>query len=467
MTVVTRFPPSPTGMMHIGNARTAIFNWLYARHNNGKMLLRIEDTDKQRSTKEAVDVIFDSLEWLGIDWDNEPIYQSLRAKRHLEVAQELLDKGLAYKCYCSQAELDEMRQRAKDQNSPTWYDRRWREADPSSAPKDIQPVIRIKAPLEGVSVINDMVQGPVNVDARNIDDFIIVRSDNTPTYMLSVIVDDHDMGVTDIIRGDDHLNNAFRQKVIYDAMGWSLPRMAHLPLIHGADGAKYSKRHGSVGVLDFKEDGVLPEALFNCLLRLGWSHGDDEIISIEQAIEWFDIKSVGKSSSKFDTAKLEFYNTHYIRESDNARLLECIKPLMEDKLGESLRESVQNRLLQGLDDLKQRVKDLHQLADEALFYAIKVPFPYEEKAKILIDEDAKIMLKKLKTALKESVAYDDDTIQAICRELAEKENLKLKNVMMPFRAALTGTTKSPPLSKAAEILGLEEVCHRIDYAISQ
>lgn len=467
MTVVTRFPPSPTGFMHIGNARTAIFNWLYARHHGGKMLLRIEDTDRERSTDAAVDVIFNSLEWLGINWDGEPVYQSRNANRHVDIAQQLLDAGKAYKCYCTKEELEEMRSTAQKKGETQWYDRRWRDVKPEGAPKDRPSVIRIKAPLEGSSTIHDMVQGSVTVDNRNIDDFIIVRSDNTPTYMLSVVVDDHDMGVTDVIRGDDHLNNAFRQKVIYEAMGWDVPKMAHLPLIHGADGAKYSKRHGSVSVLDFKEDGALPEALFNCLLRLGWSHGDDEIVTVEQAIEWFSIKSVGKSSSKFDSSKLEFYNTHYIRERENAELIDMIRPLMEKRLGYAINQSVEERLMEGLHDLKQRAKSLNQLADASLFYAFSVPIELDEKASLILDEEAKQTLSKLLVSFKSLFNFLDEEIQDACRDLAEKENLKLKDIMMPLRAAITGTTKSPPLSKAAEILGLEETCHRIEHAISR
>ncbi|PCI29983.1 glutamate--tRNA ligase, partial [Candidatus Kaiserbacteria bacterium] len=321
MTVVTRFAPSPTGFLHIGGARTALYNWLYAKHTGGKFLLRIEDTDRERSTPEAVDAIFDGLNWLGLTADEEPTFQFSRRDRHAEVAQKLLDAGKAYYCYCSQEELTEMREKARAEGRPMKYDGTWRDRDPSEAPEGVKPVVRVKAPQEGDAVINDQVQGEVRVGNEQLDDYVILRGDGTPTYMLSVVVDDHDMGVTNVIRGDDHLTNAFRQKVIYDAMGWDVPTFAHIPLIHGPDGAKLSKRHGALGVEAYRDEmGFLPEAINNYLLRLGWGHGDDEVISTEQAIEWFDITDVGKGAARFDFAKLTNLNGVYLRQADDTRL---------------------------------------------------------------------------------------------------------------------------------------------------
>ncbi|MCE3233800.1 MAG: gltX2 [Rickettsiaceae bacterium] len=336
MTVITRFAPSPTGYLHIGGARTALFNWLYARHNNGKFLLRIEDTDRARSTPEAVEAILNGMKWLGLDWDDKEVYQLSRIERHKEVAYQLLEKGHAYKCYCSKEELDTMREKAMAEKSPMRYDGTWRDRDPSEAPAGVAPVIRLKAPLTGETVIEDNVQGRVVVQNKEQDDMILLRSDGTPTYMLAVVVDDHDMGVTHIIRGDDHFTNAFRQKLIYEGMGWEIPSFTHIPLIHGSDGAKLSKRHGALGVEAYRDMGYLPEAIRNYLLRLGWSHGDDEIISTEQAIQWFNLESLGKSPSRFDFNKLDNLNGHYIRIADDARLVELVTPILQQKIGKPL-----------------------------------------------------------------------------------------------------------------------------------
>ena len=325
MTVITRFAPSPTGYLHIGSARTALFNWLYARRKGGKFLLRIEDTDRARSTDEAIDAIFDSMKWLGLDWDEEPIFQFSRASRHAEVAHQLLKEGKAYYCYCSPEELEKMREEARAKNLPAGYDGRWRDRDASEAPPGIPPVIRFKAPREGETVIEDQVQGTVRLQNNQLDDMVLLRADGTPTYMLSVVVDDHDMEITHIIRGDDHLTNAFRQYHLYDAMGWTVPVFAHIPLIHGPDGAKLSKRHGALGAEAYREMGFLPEAMRNYLLRLGWAHGDDEVIPTEKAIEWFDLPAIGRSPSRFDVAKLTNLNAHYMREAEDNRLVDLIE----------------------------------------------------------------------------------------------------------------------------------------------
>ncbi|MEM7653818.1 MAG: glutamate--tRNA ligase, partial [Pseudomonadota bacterium] len=328
MSVVTRFAPSPTGFLHIGGARTALFNWLYARHCGGTFLLRIEDTDRKRSTDEAIAAILDGLSWLGLDWDGDTVYQFSRAERHADVARALLESGNAYHCYASQEELQEMRDRARAEGRPVGYDGRWRDRDPSEAPDSVPPVIRLKAPQSGQTIIHDLVQGDVTVGNEQLDDMVLLRADGTPTYMLAVVVDDHDMGVTDVIRGDDHLTNAFRQTQLYQALGWQTPRFAHIPLIHGPDGAKLSKRHGALGAEAYRDMGFLPEALRNYLLRLGWSHGDEEIISTEQAIEWFDIADAGRSPSRFDLARLTSLNAHYIKAADIARLVDlCMERL--------------------------------------------------------------------------------------------------------------------------------------------
>jgi glutamyl-tRNA synthetase len=311
--VVTRFAPSPTGFLHIGGGRTALFNWLYAKHTGGKMLLRIEDTDRERSTEAAIDAIIDGLKWLGLDWEGETVFQFARAPRHREVVEELLAAGKAYRCYCTPAELDAMREKARAEGRAPRYDGTWRDRDPSEAPAGVKPAIRIKAPQEGETAIEDLVQGRVVIPNKDLDDLVLLRSDGNPTYMLSVVVDDHDMGVTHVIRGDDHLTNAARQMIIYNAMGWDIPIMSHIPLIHGSDGAKLSKRHGALGVDAYRAMGYLPEAMRNYLVRLGWAHGDDEIMSLEQMIEWFDVVDVGRSASRFDFAKLENLNGHYMR----------------------------------------------------------------------------------------------------------------------------------------------------------
>lgn len=462
MTVVTRFAPSPTGMLHIGGARTALFNWCYAKRMGGKFLLRVEDTDKARSTPEAVEAIFRDLRWLGIDWDGEAVMQSTREARHTEVAHELLKAGKAYYCYCTPEELEQMRADALEKGEQPRYNRKWRDRPASDAPSGVRGAIRIKAPIEGETTIEDAVQGKVTVQNSQLDDMIILRSDGTPTYMHAVVVDDHDMGVTHVVRGDDHLNNAFRQKVIFEAMGWDVPVFAHVPLIHGPDGAKLSKRHGAQGAQEFKQAGYLPEALCNYLLRLGWSHGDDEIFTKEQAAQWFDINDINAGPSRLDWKKLEHINTHYIKLADDARLAE------EITRGLNVDAKHKERLLAGMHDLKGRAATLLSLAGDAQLYLKDAPFDYDEKAaQILNDHDAHHAMHDIYDVLSRLKAdFKDADIEAACRKIAdEKYGGKLAKVMMPFRAALTGTTVSPPIFKAAEILGQGETMNRLKAAL--
>lgn len=468
MSIVTRFPPSPTGFMHIGNARTALYNWLYARHHGGTFLVRIEDTDRKRHSEEAVQVIMDGLQWLGLNWDGDVVSQFAQRDRHIEVAEQMIAKGQAYYCYCSPEELDEMRSKAKEEGRSTFYDRRWRDRDPSEAPAGIEPVVRIKAPLTGETVIEDEVQGKVTIKNETLDDFIILRSDRTPTYMLSVVVDDHDMGVTHVIRGDDHLNNAFRQKVIFDAMDWDVPTFAHLPLIHGPDGGKFSKRHGATSVDEYKSMGYLADAMCNYLLRLGWSHGDEEIISREKAIEWFDLDAVGKSPARFDFAKLDSLNAHYIANSSTKELINILADIYIERDLDDIRDNdtAMTRLTQGMDELKSRAKNTNQLADEAAFYIKSVPYDFDEKATDMLQNDALEVLETISKAIEAEQTLTNDNVQAICKGVADQlRDGKLGKVAMPLRAALTGTTVSPSIFHAAEILGKEEVLKRLDYSL--
>lgn len=467
MTVVTRFPPSPTGFMHIGNARTALFNWLYARRHGGKFVVRIEDTDRKRYSDEAVQAIMDGLEWLGLEFDGEATSQFARLDRHTQVAMELVEAGKAYYCYCSAQELEEMREQAKKTGQKTFYDRRWRDKSAGEAPKDIKPVVRIKAPLEGETIIDDKVQGTVKVSNDQLDDFIILRSDGTPTYMLSVVVDDHDMGITHIIRGDDHLNNTFRQKVIFDAMGWHVPIFAHLPLIHGQDGGKFSKRHGAQGVLDYRDLGFLPDAVFNYLLRLGWSHGDHEIIPRNKAIEWFDLEHIGKSPAKFDIAKLENLNAYYLNETSAETLIDLAAPFFEKNHNIVLDDVGRQRITAGIDELKSRSRTLIQFADDAAFYAKKIPLEYTEKAQNTLME-AKHVLEDVYNNIAKTSELTSDAVQEICKTIAdEKKDGKLGMVAMPLRAAITGATASPSVFNAAEILGKDEVLMRLADALKR
>jgi glutamyl-tRNA synthetase len=460
MSVVVRFAPSPTGFLHIGGARTALFNWLFARHHGGKLMLRIEDTDRLRSTPEAVDAIIDGLRWLELQWDGEVVLQSERASRHAEAAQALLAAGNAYYCYCTPEELAAMREKARAEGRAMLYDGTWRDRDPSAAPPGVKPAIRLKAPRTGETMIRDHVQGEVTVANAQLDDLIILRSDGTPTYNLSVVVDDHDMGITHVIRGDDHLNNAFRQTQIYRALGWAVPEFAHVPLIHGPDGAKLSKRHGALGVDAYRDMGYLPEALRNYLLRLGWSHGDDEIISTEQAIEWFDIDAVGRAAARFDFAKLDSLNGHYIRSAEDARLVALAMPRLEKALGFALDESARARLLAAMPGLKPRAKTLAELADKARFYVERRPIPIDDKARAQLAGDAPRLLHDLAPALAQS-RWQGPALEELVRGFAEAQGLKLGALAQPLRAALVGSTASPPIFEVMEVLGREETLGRL------
>ena len=458
MTVVTRFAPSPTGYLHIGGARTALFNWLFARHHGGKYLLRIEDTDRARSTEPAIAAILDGLSWLGLPWDGEVTYQFSRAARHAEVALEMLAKGHAYHCYASPQELDEMRAAQKAAGKPMRYDGRWRDRDPKEAPAGVKPVVRLKAPQTGQTVIKDAVQGEVTVENAQLDDMIMLRADGTPTYMLAVVVDDHDMGVTHVIRGDDHLNNAFRQLQIIRAMGWPEPVYAHIPLIHGPDGAKLSKRHGALGVDAYRDMGFLPAALRNYLLRLGWGHGDDEIISTAQAIEWFDLDGVGRSASRFDMAKLTNLNAHYLRETPDAELLPLVLPRIEEKLGGKVDDAGRERIVRGLNGVKPRARTLVELADSLAFYArTGAPPISDDKALGVLTPDARTVMAKLAPALEPQASdWSEKAIEEAVRKFAEENGLKLGQVAQPLRVALTGSTASPGIFEVLAALGPAE-----------
>src|SRR3954466_12019500 len=450
--VVTRFAPSPTGFLHIGGARTALFNWLFARHHGGKFLLRIEDTDKARSTKDAIDAIVDGMRWLGLDWDGHEYYQSQFWARHAEVAHRLLDRGAAYRCYMTQEELAAQREKAAAERKPFRISSPWR--DVTDAPGETPFVIRLKSPREGETVIDDEVQGRVTVQNAELDDFVLLRSDGTPTYMLAVVVDDHDMGVTHVIRGDDHLNNAFRQLVIIRAMGWPEPVYAHVPLIHGQDGAKLSKRHGALGVEAYRDElGILPEALSNYLLRLGWGHGDEEIISREDATAWFDLDHVGRSPSRFDLKKLENLNGHYLREAEPARLAALIAPKMEG--------ADEGLLARAMPFLTPRAKDLNELAEGARFLFSARPLDMDEKAKLLLEGGARDLLALVHQALSPVAEWTAEGIEQAVREVAEAEGVKLGQVAQPLRAALTGRATSPGIFDVLVLLGREESLARI------
>ncbi|WP_274629149.1 glutamate--tRNA ligase [Arvimicrobium flavum] len=466
-TIVTRFAPSPTGYLHIGGARTALFNWLYARHTGGKMLLRIEDTDRERSTDAATAAILDGLTWLGLHWEGEPISQFGRAERHRDVGEELVRLGKAYYCYASQAELEEMREKARAEGRPPRYDGRWRDRDPSEAPAGVKPVIRIKAPREGETIVRDRVQGDVRFPNKDLDDFIILRSDGTPTYMHAVVVDDHDMGVTHIIRGDDHLTNAARQTVIYDAMGWEVPVMAHIPLIHGADGAKLSKRHGALGVEAYRAMGYLPAALRNYLVRLGWSHGDDEVMSLDDMIRWFDVDDINKGAARFDFQKLEALNGLYMRKMDDAELLDAFIVTLPylpggDEILKRLTDDRKAQLLAAMPGLKERAKTLVELADGAGFLFAERPLPMDEKAAALLDANGRSVLAGAHAALEGTQEpWSAASTEAAVRAFATEKGLKLGAVAQPLRAALTGKATSPGVFDVLAVLGRDESLGRI------
>ncbi|CAI3926874.1 glutamate--tRNA ligase [Commensalibacter communis] len=461
MTVRTRFAPSPTGLLHIGNARAALFNYLYAKHHNGQFLLRIEDTDKERSTQQAVDVIFDGLAWMGLTPDEEPVYQSTRIKRHQEVALHLLETGKAYKCFCTQEELADMRAKAQAEGKPPRYNGYWRDRDESEAPEGAPYTVRIKAPHEGKTILNDLVQGEVTVANIELDDMIILRADGTPTYQHAVVCDDHDMNITHVIRGDDHLTNTFRQLMIYRAMGWDIPNFAHLPLIHGPDGAKLSKRHGASSVVEFRDEGYLPEALCNYLLRLGWGHGDDEILNREEQIKLFDLDGVGRSPSRMDYAKLMHVNGYWLRQADDQRLVKDVVSRLSNNPDLVLDQSHQDRLLTLMPGLKERAKNLVELAENSQFIFTQTPLSFTDKAQKILTEENCDMLSKLASQLATLTPFTKETINHLLHEFAEKESLKLGKVAQPLRAAVTGSTMSPGIDDTLLALGKEEVLARL------
>jgi glutamyl-tRNA synthetase len=463
--VVTRFAPSPTGFLHIGGARTALFNWLFARHHGGEFHLRIEDTDRARSTEPAIAAILDGMTWLNLNWDGEVVYQFSRAARHAEVAHALLAAGHAYRCYATPEELTALREEQRAARQPMRYDGRWR--DRTDWPNDADYVIRLKAPREGSVTIDDQVQGPVTVNNAELDDFVLLRSDGTPTYMLAVVVDDHDMGVTHVIRGDDHLNNAFRQLALIRAMQWPEPVYAHIPLIHGADGAKLSKRHGALGVDAYRDElGLLPEAVENYLLRLGWGYGDAEIISRDEAVQWFELAGVGRSPSRFDMKKLENLNGQYLRAADDGRLVALITGRVAAALGRELADSDTSLLQRTMPELKKRANNLNDLAASSLFYLRSRPIPMDEGAAKLLASATPGLLDRARARF---AAQDDWTaavLEQVARELAESEAAKLGQIAQPLRAAVTGSAQSPGLFEVLEVLGRQEVLGRIDDALA-
>jgi len=464
--IVTRFAPSPTGFLHIGGARTALFNWLYARGRGGKMLLRIEDTDRERSTDEAISAILDGLKWLELDWDGDVIYQFSRAARHREVAEQLLAAGKAYHCYATPEELTTMREKARAEGRTRLYDGMWRDRDTVGAPSHIKPTIRLRAPLTGETVIEDQVQGRVVWQNENLDDLVLLRGDGTPTYMLAVVVDDHDMGVTHVIRGDDHLINAARQKQIYDALEWTVPNMSHIPLIHGPDGSKLSKRHGALGVDAYRAMGYLPAALRNYLVRLGWSHGDQEIFSTEEMIAAFDLPGVGRSAARFDFAKLENLNGHYIRHSDDQSLVTMFERVLDyvpngADLKARLNAKTRTELLQAMPQLKERAKTLIELIEASYFIFADRPLEIEPKALDLLTPDTRALIGRLRATLAEVSPWSGETTEAATRAFAEANGLKLGAVAQPLRVALTGRTTSPGIFDVLSVLGREECLARL------
>ncbi|MDE8348782.1 MAG: glutamate--tRNA ligase [Acidocella sp.] len=464
MKIRTRFAPSPTGLLHIGGARTALFNFLFARHHGGQFLIRIEDTDKARSTQEAVQVILDGLEWLGLTPDAAPVFQSKQEARHVEVARALLAQGRAYECYCTPDELREMRETAQAEGRPPRYDGRWRDRDPATAPAGVKPAIRLKAPREGETVLEDLVQGTVTVSNSELDDMIILRSDGTPTYLHAVVVDDHDMEITHVIRGDDHLTNTFRQIQIYHAMGWELPKFAHIPLIHGADGAKLSKRHGAVSILEFREQGFLPEALCNYLLRLGWGHGDSEFLSRDEQVKLFDLDGVGRAASRMDYAKLTHLNGMWLRCADDARLVADVIARLPEQCGVTVNNGLADKLSRLMPGLKERAKTLLDLTTSSAFLSRQVPLDIEPKALALLTTEARAMLGRLAPKLA-ATDFSLAELDATLRAFAEAEGLKLGQVAQPLRAALTGSTMSPGIDETLAALGATESLARIQAVI--
>jgi len=460
-TPVLRFAPSPTGMLHIGGARTALFNWLYARHTGGTFHLRIEDTDRERSTPEAVNAILNGMSWMGLNWDGDVVYQFARAARHREVAEQLLAQGKAYRCYATAEELAAMREEQKAAGKPMRYDGRWRDRE-AGPEQDGRPfVVRLKARQDGETIVRDQVLGDVRFDNHQLDDMVLLRSDGTPVYMLAVVVDDHDMGVTHVIRGADHLNNSARQMQLLEALSWPVPVYAHLPLINGPDGAKLSKRHGALAVEVYRDMGYLPETMRNYLLRLGWSHGDDEIISTEQAIEWFNLESIGKSAARMDYKKLDNLNGHYIRETADAVLAaEVTAFLARETPPRILSVTARQRLEAAMGPLKERAKTLVELIGGAEFLFTDGPRDLDEASAKLLTPDARATLARTLPAL-EATDWGSENLEAAARNFAEQNGLKLGQVAQPLRAALTGKTSSPPLFAMLALLGREESLIRL------
>lgn len=460
---VVRFAPSPTGMIHVGTARTGLFNYYYAKHHGGKVLLRIEDTDYERSTQEAVHSLINGLSWLGFHHDGEIVFQSKNLPRHAEVAHQLVKEGKAYFCYCTPEELEVMREEALKEGRPVAYDRRWRDRDPSEAPEGIKPVIRIKAPIgEGAMTVHDQVQGDVTVAYSQLDDFILLRSDGTPTYMLSVVVDDFDMNITHVIRGDDHLSNTFRQKTIIDAMGWPTPVYAHTPNVNGNDGKKLSKRHGATSVEVYREMGYLPEAMRSYLLRLGWSHGDDEIINDEQAIAWFDFDGIGRSPSQFDIVKLDFVNSHYMRLKSDAEMLDLVTSRFETRLERALTADDKDVLLKAMPGLKERAKTLNEMVDIGYFYVAPLPLPVDEKAQQQLSQP------HTSQVIEHTLGFFNG-IENVSQDIADKaiegiiqaSGLKMGQVAPVLRAVLTGTMQSPALPEVFYALDKDKIIQRL------
>ena len=469
--VITRFAPSPTGYLHIGGARTALFNWAYARRHGGNMLLRIEDTDRERSTAGAIDAILEGLTWLGLDWAGEAVSQYGRAERHREVAELLLAQGKAYRCYCTPQELEAMRAKAEAEKRPIRYDGTWRDRDPSEAPVGVKPAIRFRSPDEGETVVEDAVQGRVAIPNKDLDDLIILRSDGNPTYNLSVVVDDHDMGVTHVIRGVDHLTNAARQTQIYHAMGWRIPHWSHIPLIHGPDGAKLSKRHGALGVEAYRAMGYLPEAMRNYLARLGWSHGDDEIFSTDQLVEWFNLESIGKSAARFDFAKLENLNGHYIRQTPDADLLAQFVDFLPHVEGgkevlSQIDEAMMAKLLRAMPGLKERAKTLVELMKSSAFLFAARPLAMDDKASQILTDGGRDAIAGLLPVLEGQADWSAQTLETAVKGHAEAVGVKLGKLAQPLRAALTGTSTSPGIFDVLEVLGRNEALGRLQDQVS-
>jgi glutamyl-tRNA synthetase len=465
--VVTRFAPSPTGFLHIGGARTALFNWLYAMGRGGKFLLRIEDTDRARSTPEAIEAILDGLTWLELQWEGEPVYQFARAGRHRDIAQELLARGQAYRCYLTPKDLEDMRAKAAAEGRPPRIESPWRDRDPKDAPAGVTPAIRLKAPRDGETVVADEVQGRVVFPNKDLDDLVIVRSDGAPTYNLSVVVDDHDMGITHVIRGDDHLTNAGRQTLIYRAMDWPVPVFAHVPLIHGPDGAKLSKRHGALGVDAYRAMGYLPVAMRNYLVRLGWSHGNDEIMSTDDLIRWFDLPAIGRSPARFDFAKLESLNGHYIRQTTSDGLLAAIRAAYPEMLRNNpdlpklASEADWERVGAALPSLRERAKTLVELVKGTAFLFTPRPLVIEPAAAKLLDTDGRKAIAGLLPVLTAAPSWQAEALEAEVRRFADAHNLKLGKIAQPLRAALTGSNVSPPIFDVLQLLGRDEALARL------